>query len=133
MNAETILNAYTLKEYIDNDERVILLNKLEKEMMDDEEVQALSYRKDLMNTYYNDALKIYPKDSKEVAAALKRLYEAKKALDEHPKVVAYLKAFQSVRLLMEEINTILYKEFNENLCPRKQNRWESSRVNIVTA
>ena len=36
-----------LKEKLNGDPRVVLLNKLEKEMNDNEEVMALAYKKDM--------------------------------------------------------------------------------------
>ena len=43
--------AYSLKDLLDNDERIILLDKLEKKMNENEEVMALSYNKDLKETF----------------------------------------------------------------------------------
>ena len=120
MEELTIKKAYELKQSLEKDERYLLLIKLEKEMEEDEEVCLLSYKKDVANTKYNDVLRHYSVDSKEAKEAQKELYEAKEELDSHPKVVAYLKALSSFRTLLEEINNILFKEYNTDLCPKRE-------------
>ncbi len=118
---ETILNlSYELKELLNSDPRILTLNEVEKEMENDEEVQLLSLKKDQENSKYNDMVKYYGEKSKEAEKALESFYLAKKALDEHPKVRAYLKAYQAVRLLLEEVNNILFKDYQQNLCPSKK-------------
>ena len=120
MNEKTYQSAYELHELIVNDERYIALNRLEKEMEEDDEVCALSYKKDLANDKYNDMVRLFGSDSKEASKALKELYEAKKNLDTHPKVVAYINAFKVIRHLFDEINEILFKDISEDLCPKKE-------------
>lgn len=111
--------AYELKELIENDERFIHLSKIEKEMENDEEVMALSYNKDLKETYLSDALKHFPHGSKEVKRAHLELYRASEKLDNHPKVKEYLKAYKEVEDLLNEVNKVLFndlKEKHENCC-----------------
>ena len=109
-----------LKEKLNNDPRVVLLNKLEKEMNENEEVMALAYKKDMACLKYSDALNHFSKDSEEVKEALKELHEAKKNLDNHPLVKEYLKAYVEVRDLYNEINEILFSDFTPNLCPKEK-------------
>lgn len=118
MTEEILKKAMELEESLKNDERIILLNKLEEEMSKDEEVMRLSYLKDVKNDKYNEMKKYFKDDSMEVANALKEFYEAKKELESHPKVRAYLKAYQDVRMLLDEINKILFEEYNSSLCKR---------------
>ena len=118
MTEEILKKAMELEESLKNDERIILLNKLEDEMSKDEEVMRLSYLKDVKNDKYNEMKKYFKDDSMEVANALKEFYEAKKELESHPKVRAYLKAYQDVRMLLDEINKILFEEYNSSLCKR---------------
>ena len=120
MEEKTLQKAYELKELLNNDERYLLLLEKERDMENDEEVCLLSYKKDLANNNYNDVLRHFTSDSKEAKKAQKELFEAKKALDSHPKVIAYLKAYSEVRILLEEINNILFKDLNSNLCPKKE-------------
>ena len=111
--------AYKLKELMENDERFILLNKLESEMEANEEVMALSYNKDLKETYLSDTLKHFPRDSQEVKHAHLELFRASERLDAHPLVKEYLKAYKEVEAVLNQINNILFsdlKKKNENSC-----------------
>ena len=116
MNEKTLITAYKLKEDIQNDERYITLLSLEKDMENDDEVCRLSYLKDIANDKYNEMLRLFSDDSPEVKKARKELSEAKKNLESHPKVIAYLKAYSEIRKLFDEINTILFEDFKTNLC-----------------
>lgn len=100
-----------LKNAIDNDDRIITLNKIEKEMNENEEVMLLAYKKDLATNEYSDLFKIYDENSDQVIASRNRLLEAKERLESHPLVKEYLKAYKEVRLLLIEVNNILFKDF----------------------
>lgn len=120
MENELYLKAEEIKELLEQDDRVVLLNKLEKEMNDNEEVMALAYKKDMAAVNYSDTLNHFSEDSKEAKEALKKLHEAKLELDNHPLVRSYLKAYSEVRELYENINNILFANFNTNLCPKEK-------------
>lgn len=112
---EAILNkVLSLKECLKNDERIIILNDLEKRLENDESVIALAYKKDMATTMYEDALKHYKSDSEEVSIAQKNLYEAKKKLDENPLVKQYNKAYKEVWLLYKYINKEIFDDFLDN-------------------
>ena len=102
-----------LKTVLDNDERIIALNKIENEMNKNEEVMLLSYQKDLASNEYSDLLKIYDENSDQVLASRKRLLAAKMRLESHPVVKEYMKAFSEVRLLLFEVNKILFDDYKE--------------------
>lgn len=108
MELELLDAIYKLKENLQNDQRIILLNKIEKEMNESEEVMALGYKKDMAEVNYSDLLKIYPDDSGQVVSARKALYEAKKNLESHPLVREYLIRYREVRLLYEQINDTIF-------------------------
>ena len=111
--------AYELKELMDSDPRFILLAEKEKAMENSEEVMALSYNKDLKETYLSDALKHFPSGSIEVKRAHLELFRASEKLDSHPLVKEYLKAYKEVETLLNEINNILFSDIrnkNENRC-----------------
>ncbi len=108
--------SYELKRALEEDERVIHLNKIEKEMSENEEVMALTYKKDIANDDYSDALNHFKEDNPIVINAQKRFYEAKKNLESHPLVREYLTSYQQVRILYEEINKLLFSILNTNLC-----------------
>lgn len=118
MEENIYLKAENIKKLIDNDERVILLNKLEKEMNENEEVMALAYKKDMAATEYGDALNHYSEDSEEVKKLLEKLHAAKLALDNHELVKKYMLAYKEVRDLYLEINRIIFGDFAANLCPK---------------
>ena len=105
-----------LKESLKNHPSLVLLNSLEKEMEENEEVMKLSYRKDQANDKYNDMVKYYGENSLEASNALKELHVAKKELDSHPLVRKYLKAYQEVRELYQEINHLLFDVIKEKNC-----------------
>lgn len=111
--------AYELKELMENDPRFILLAEKEKAMENNEEVMALSYNKDLKETYLSDALKHFASGSPEVKRARLELFRASEKLDSHPVVKEYLKAYKDVEVLLNEINNILFGDIrnkNENCC-----------------
>ena len=120
MKETTINKAYALHEEIIHDSRYLHLLELEKEMENNEEVCLLSYRKDTANSHYNDMLKIYNEESDEVKKARHDLFLAKQALESHPVVIEYLKAYQEVRELFDNINDILFGGLNANLCPKNE-------------
>ena len=102
-----------LKELINKDERFLRLNELEKELENNEEVMRLAYLKDLANSEYNDALKIYKEDDENLVKARLKLKEAKEKLDTHPLTVKYLEAYKKVRDLLLEVNDILFGDIKK--------------------
>ena len=115
MDAElaTLLN--NLKTAIENDERVLALKQIDDKLNKDEEVMKLAYQKDMASLSYEDALKHFPKDSKEVKDAQIRLHQAKLALDNHPLVKQYNEAYKNVRLMYEKINEELFSSFKNGV------------------
>ena len=107
--------SYELKDLLNNDERIILLNKLEKEMNENEEVMALAYQKDLAINEYSDALNHFDRNSEAVKKAQHRLRLTKEALDSHPLVRDYLKAYSEVRDMIYQLNDILFSGLGLNI------------------
>ena len=112
MVSNIYLLAGELKDLLDNDERIIRLNKLENELNNNEEVMALSYQKDLAVFAYSDALNHFANDSKEIKQYQHELFLKKEALDNHPLVKEYLKAYSEVRDLYFQINEILFNDLS---------------------
>ena len=104
--------AFELKELLSHDERITLLDSLEKKLNENEEVMALAYQKDVAATNYSDALNHFSENSEEVKKAQKELYEKKKALDSHPLVREYLSAYSEVRDLYFSVNDILFSNLS---------------------
>lgn len=112
MVSNIYLLAGELKDLLDNDERIIRLNKLENELNNNEEVMALSYQKDLAVSSYSDALNHYANNSPEIKKYQHELFVKKEALDNHPLVKEYLKAYSEVRDLYFQINEILFNDLS---------------------
>lgn len=119
MVSNIYLLAGELKDLLDNDERIIQLNKLENELNNNEEVMALSYQKDLAVSSYSDALNHFANNSEEMKKYQHELFLKKEALDNHPLVKSYLKAYSEVRNLYFQINEIL---FNDSSLHQKEKR-----------
>lgn len=107
-----------LKSLIENDERVIKLKEAEIKMNNSEEVQLLSYKKDLAASDYSDILNHFSRESETSKKYQKVLYENKKKLDEHPLVKEYMYWYIKVRDLYNEINEILFSHLEEDLSPK---------------
>ena len=112
MVSNIYLLAGELKDLLDNDERLIRLNKLENELNNNEEVMALSYQKDLAVSAYSDALNHFANNSEEIKKYQHELFIKKEALDNHPLVKEYLKAYSEVRDLYFQINEILFNDLS---------------------
>ena len=112
MVSNIYLLAGELKDLLDNDERIIRLNKLENELNNNEEVMALSYQKDLAVSSYSDALNHYANNSEEIKKYQHELFLKKEALHNHPLVKEYLKAYSEVRDLYFQINEILFNDLS---------------------
>ncbi len=112
MVSNIYLLAGELKDLLDNDERLIRLNKLENELNNNEEVMALSYQKDLAVSAYSDALNHFANDSEEIKQYQHELFLKKEALDNHPLVKSYLKTYSEVRDLYFQINEILFNDLS---------------------
>ena len=115
MVSNIYLLAGELKDLLDNDERLIRLNKLENELNNNEEVMALSYQKDLAVSAYSDALNHFANNSEEIKKYQHELFLKKEALDNHPLVKEYLRAYSEVRDLYFQINEILFNDLSLHL------------------
>ena len=113
--------ASELKELLDHDPRVIRLNNAEQILNNNEEVMALSYQKDVAVSSYSDALNHYAQDSEELKKYQHELHLKKEALDNHPLVRSYLKAYSEVRDLYFQINEILFKDLSLHLKEKRAN------------
>ena len=112
MVSNIYLLAGELKDLLDKDERIIRLNKLENELNNNEEVMALSYQKDLAVSSYSDALNHFANNSEEIKKYQHDLFLKKEALDDHPLVKEYLKAYSEVRDLYFQVNEILFNDLS---------------------
>ena len=111
MNEQILNKCQLLKEAIEKDPRILLLNQLEKEIENNEEVMVLSYKKDVALANYEDTIKYFKDDKDKIQEAQKLLAESKYNLDIHPLVKQYNKAYLEVKLMYEEINKQLFYIF----------------------
>ena len=111
MNEQILNKCQLLKEAIEKDPRILLLNQLEKEIENNEEVMVLSYKKDVALANYEDTIKYFKDDQDKIQKAQKLLAESKYNLDIHPLVKQYNKAYLEVKLMYEEINNQLFYIF----------------------
>ena len=111
--------SYELKDLLSQDERVVLLERIEKEMNTNEEVMALAYQKDLAINNLSDAINHFGENSEEAKNAQHELFLKKEALDNHPLVRQYLKAYQEVRELYFNLNDILFSNLNLHMKEHK--------------
>ncbi|MDD4154570.1 MAG: YlbF family regulator [Bacilli bacterium] len=116
MNQTLLEQIDTLKREIATDERLIVLNNIEKAMVENDELMRLAYKKDIAETNYNDALRHYAENASEVKEAQKHLFQAKSELEKHPLIREYLIAYREVRILYEEINDALFNPFKDHVC-----------------
>jgi hypothetical protein len=111
LRKEVAVLAMELHDSIENDPRVIALKKAEERMEQDHEVMRLGYFFELAQTEYNAVLKIFDTNSIEALNAQKKLYKAKKVLDENTLVSEYLLCFQTVRKMYDIIQLELFSPF----------------------
>lgn len=116
MEEKVYLLCKKINESLKNDYAFKQLNEVEKEINNNDEVIKLAYKKDVYCSEYSDLLKIYKDDSKEVKESLKRLNEAKAALDNHPLVKKYLKLYSEAKQIMYEMNSILFGDYLSKEC-----------------
>lgn len=114
---EKILNlTEELKAAMDNDPRFLRLKEIEERMNNDESVMKLAYQKDMKNDRYNDLLKIYDENHPLVKQAQKELYEANQELNNHMLVKSYMAAYLEVKMVLHQVNNILFSDFKGEGC-----------------
>ena len=116
MDEKVYFLAKEISEELSKDERVILLNKLDKELNDSIEVYHLSNLKDEALEKYAYNKELYGDESEITKKSLLELQKAKIELNNHPLVKEYLKAYSEVRNLNIQINNILLEEYKGGEC-----------------
>ncbi len=116
MEEKLIKAAEKLKETMESDVRTKKLLIAEKSMENDEEVMRLSYAFSVAQDEYNDILRHFSKDSEEAKKYQHKLFLAKQQLDLHPLVQAYLKCYQEVRKMYDEVDDAIFRKFHNWSC-----------------
>lgn len=111
MDDKVYFLAKSVNESLNNDPRVVKLNKLEKELNDSYEVYLLSNKKDEALEEYTRIKDLYLEDDPKVKESLLKLKKAKEELNNHPLVKEYLKVYSEVRDLYLEIDNILLSDY----------------------
>ncbi|OPZ37204.1 MAG: hypothetical protein BWY98_00203 [Tenericutes bacterium ADurb.BinA155] len=121
MEEKTARALNELRLALDQDPRILRLNALEAELQKDEGVRVLSQKKDEAEAAYNDCIAHHNETSPEAKTLQKKLYEAKLALDQNPKVQDYNAAYIVVRDLYMQIDDLLFHDFRiPNACEAKK-------------
>jgi cell fate (sporulation/competence/biofilm development) regulator YlbF (YheA/YmcA/DUF963 family) len=108
--------AFSLKEKIETDSRILSLLESERIVNEDLAIKELSIQLGKVELEYNEALKHSIPESELLKSIQKRLFQAKQKLDSHPLVIQYQKNYQAVRLLYGLINQQLFNVFNQHVC-----------------
>lgn len=119
MRSETYLASIELRDLIKSSDLYLDLLKKEKEMEEDELAISLAIIKEKKAEQYSFMLNHFKEDDPNLINARKELFIAKKNLEELEVVKNYLSAYQKVRLLLNEVNDILFKDMTINLCKTK--------------
>lgn len=112
MNEKLADKTAKLKAEIESLPEVIELEKLNKLLNDDETVMKLSYKKDMAEIKYEDAVRYFGEKSDEAKEAQKALYQAKLELDSNELVIKYNEAYKKVRKIYDKINEEIFNPFN---------------------
>lgn len=102
-----------LRKAIHNHPAYIRLDELDRKMSNDEQVMKLAYKKDVALEQYNDALNHFGENNEITIKARQKLYDAKKELDLNPIVKQYNEAYKEVRLILYNLNEVLFNDFKE--------------------
>lgn len=110
MDLEIKKHLMSLREAIESDERLKRLLLLEEKVEKDDSLKPLVKAKDEAQEEYERAIHL---GNEEKLKAEKKLYLAKKELDEHPLVKEYNEAFINVKDLYMWIDDILFSPFRK--------------------
>lgn len=115
---DELLSVFELHDLLYQDQRMLRLIELENKLSSDEEVLKLARIKDEKMENYNSSLVNSGFDSDSTKLARKEFIAAKEDLMNNPKVIEYMQAYVVIRDLYNEINSIILKGFNIDLCPK---------------
>lgn len=113
MDEKLIKYAYRLKEVLDEHEEVVKLNEIEAVLNQNKEVKALQNAVLDALEKLSDANE-YSYLVAEQKAARKAVHLAKLKRDENPLIKKYLKQYQKVKKLYDQINQAIFDPFCES-------------------
>lgn len=108
MNEEVCELTYKLKEEIEHSEIFLNLKKYEKEIENDEELQLLSYKKDMLIVKLEDTLKYKDKNSIEVLNINKEINEILTKMNSYEIVKKYNYYLNEYNKILDKINREIF-------------------------
>lgn len=118
MRSETYLACIKLKELIKSNDAYLDLIKKEREMEENETSISLSLIMEKKADNYSFMLNHFKEEDPKVIKARKELHIAKKNLEKLEVVKNYLSSYQKLRLLLKEVNDIIFKDMAAHLCKK---------------
>lgn len=112
--AELITLARDLKEALEEDDRVVLLNQLDKQLSQNQTLLALSEHYQRSQTNYQSMWESYGDDSPHLLRARAELHQVKIQVDSHPLVRDYLKVYGQVREIYSWIQLKIFSPFKSH-------------------
>ncbi len=113
MNEELLLKCYELNELIHESKEYQEFIKIEEKINHNEELMKLAYKKDLVIMDYEDALKHFSKNSKEVLKEQIKLKEIMDQINSIDDVKIYNEKLNNLNKLYEEIDNKLFSFLKE--------------------
>ena len=113
MDSRLIIELENLKDDIKNSEEYKEFLIKEKELENNEEVQLLSYKKEMAIVEYEDSLKHFAENSDEVKKAKNKLNQAITLLNSHKIVIEYNKALTKLNILLSEVEREIFGDLND--------------------
>lgn len=114
MNEKILNDILNLKKALQSSEEYKNLMLKNKELENSDEAKILSYKKDMAILNYEDALKHFDKNSKEVLEKEKDMAEAIYNLNHLKVVEEYNKAFDEYNIYINKINEECFSFFKES-------------------
>ncbi|MBQ9266200.1 MAG: YlbF family regulator [Bacilli bacterium] len=113
MDSRLIIELENLKDDIKNSEEYKEFLIKEKELENNEEVQILSYKKEMAIVEYEDSLKHFAENSDEVKTAKNKLNQAISLLNSHKIVIEYNNALTKLNILLSEVEREIFGDLND--------------------
>jgi len=113
MDSKLLIELENLKDDIKNSSEYMEYLDSEKELEESEEVQILSYKKEMAIVDYEDSLKHFNENSDEVKKARERLNKAISLLNSHEIVIKYNKALTKLNILLREVEQEIFGDLND--------------------
>lgn len=112
--AELITLARELKEILEQEQKVVLLNQLDLLLTQNQPLLILSESYQRAQANYQSMWESYGDDSPHVLRARSELHQVKIQVDSHPLVRDYLKAYGQVREIYQLIQQKIFTPFKSH-------------------